>query len=262
MTGTTEEPSELEARALCADCIGEAFLKAEVARIGERGRCHYCGTVRIAASIGDIAGYIDTAFERCFQRTAPGPSSYEYAMMADGDYMWQRKGESVVWAIAEAAEIDDEPAKDIREVLAERHWDMEMAQMGEEGPFDEGTHYAIREPDDVEFLEQWRWFERSLKMEARFLSRTAEATLDEVFKELANHRTRAGKPVIVEVGPDTEIASLYRAGVFQSDRDLEEAPRQPDRHVGPPPASLAPAGRMNAHGIAVFGLQAVWWTAD
>jgi hypothetical protein len=45
---------------------------------------------------------------------------------------------------------------------------------------------------------------------------------------------------------------LYRSRVFQSDEKLKEALIAPDRHLGPPPAAIASAGRMNARGIPVF----------
>ena len=122
--------------------------------------------------------------------------------MKEGDYSWEHEGDQVTDAIAIAAEIDEEPAEDIRKVLEDKHWNMEM---GEEGPFDEDTHYTAREPDDIEYQENWRFFEDSLKAEARFFSSTADATLADVFEELADHRSPDGKPVIVQAGPEIGI---------------------------------------------------------
>jgi RES domain len=46
---------------------------------------------------------------------------------------------------------------------------------------------------------------------------------------------------------------LYRARVFFQDMaKFEEAMKRPDRDIGPPPPSVAVAGRMNAAGISVF----------
>lgn len=252
MTEIEEDETEIEQRRLCADCISESFLKAEIAKTGEDGTCHYCGEDGKTTSIGEIADEIETAFEHHYQRTATEPSSMEYTMMKEGDYVWEREGEPVVYAISDAAEIDEQPAEDIRHVLEERSWDMEMAKMGGEGPFDEEAHYTEKEFDDIEYRENWRCFENSLKTEARFLSRTAKAMLDNVFEELADHSDPDGKPVIVDAGPETAITSLYRARVFQSGADLDEALKRPDLHIGPPPTALARAGRMNAHGISVF----------
>lgn len=252
MSETEEDETRIEQRRLCADCIGEPFLKADIEKDGEDGTCHYCEEDGKTTSIGEMADEIEAAFEHHYQRTATEPSSMEYTIMKESNYVWEREGQPVVYAIGEAAEIDEEPAEDIRKVLEERHWDMELAQMGEEGPFDEETHYTAKEPDDIEYRENWRYFENSLKTEARFLSGAAKATLDSVFEELADHSDPDGNPVIVDAGPETEITSLFRARVFQSPAELDEALKRPDLQVGPPPAALARAGRMNAHGISVF----------
>ena len=252
MTETEENETEIEQRRLCADCISESFLKAEVAKNGKDGTCHYCGEDGKTTSIGQIADEIETAFEHHYQRTTTEPSSMEYTMMKEGYYDWEREGEPVVYAIGEAAEIDEQPAEDIRHVLEDRNWHMEMAQMGEEGPFDEEAHYTAKEVDDIEYRENWLYFENSLKTEARFLNGTAKAMLDNVFEELADHSDPDGNPIIVDAGPETEITSLYRARVFQSGAGLDEALKRPDLHIGPPPTALARAGRMNAHGISVF----------
>ena len=172
--------------------------------------------------------------------------------MKDGDYDWERKGDPSTFAIAAAAEIDEESANDIGRVLEERHYDMEMAQMGQETPFDEEARYEENEADDSEYRENWHYFENNLRTEARFFSTAAEETLADIFTGLPELRSPSGEPVIVEAGPDTELTSLFRARVFQAETTLEEALKRPDLHMGPPPASLAKAGRMNAHGIPVF----------
>lgn len=247
-----DKDTEILDRRLCLSCIGESFLRREIERLGETRRCNYCGETEPTLSISEVADYVDTAFEQHYRRTATEPSSFEYAMIKEGGYFWDREGEQAIYAIASAAEIDEKPAEDIRQVLEDQHFDLEMAQMGEENPFAKDAHYTEKEPDDFEYRENWRYFETSLKTEARFLSAAAEATLDDVFQGLADHRGPEGKPVIVEVGPEAEISSLYRARVFQSAATLEQALGRPDLHTGPPPAALANAGRMNAHGISVF----------
>lgn len=60
------------------------------------------------------------------------------------------------------------------------------------------------------------------------------------------------RPVIVEAGPRSELTTVYRARVFQSDERLKAALEAPDLEVGPPPTRAATAGRMNALGISVF----------
>jgi hypothetical protein len=246
------DDTEPEDRRLCSRCIGDAFLRTEIEKEGEPGTCSYCNEPGCTISIGDVADRIDTVFEEHFQRTATEPSSMEYTMMKEGDYDWEREGDPVVYVIASAAGIDEEPAEDIRHVLEDRHGDMELAQIGEEGPYDEEAHYVETEVDDTEFRENWHHFETSLKTEARFFSAAAEETLERAFEGLADHKMHDGKSIIFTAGPGTDMPALYRARVFQSIGKLEEALKRPDQEVGSPPAVSAIAGRMNARGISVF----------
>lgn len=98
----------------------------------------------------------------------------------------------------------------------------------------------------------WDRFEKSIKTQSRFFSRTAASCLASVFDGIGDLQTRYGRPLVVDAGPGARFHMLYRARVFQSDADLEAALARPDIHLGGPPASLAAAGRMNAQGISVF----------
>lgn len=245
----TDEYTQITERRLCATCIGESFLRTEVDRLGETSLCDYCGHTGSTLSIGEIAGRVDTAFEQHYERTPTEPSAIEYAMM--GNDGWFPDGDPVVYVIADAAEVEDKPADDIRRVL-EGQQDYEMAQMGEDNPFAEEAHYIDKEPDDIVYWNRWRYFENNLKSEARFFSSAAEATLDEVFEGLSELRQPDGTPIIVDVGPRTEMTSFFRARVFQAEEELEEALKRPDLHMGPPPVAMAKTGRMNANGISVF----------
>jgi len=102
------------------------------------------------------------------------------------------------------------------------------------------------------FERDWSLFEESLKRETRYFNRTAEAILTSIFGGIDGHKTINGRPIVVEAGPGKELAVLYRARVFQAEAKLQEAMGRPGRDVGPPPPSVAVAGRMNAAGIAVF----------
>lgn len=246
------EIEELEKRTLCVDCIGEQFLKARIDDQGKVGVCHYCGKRRKITAIGEIADEIHEAFERHYQRTDDKPSAFEYSMIKEFGDLWERKGEPVVYALAEAAGIDENVAEDIRKVLEYHHGDRTAAKVGEEGSYDEGAHYDDRELDDFEYQESWTYFEKNLKTESRFFSEAAKDTLDHIFEELAEYNNLDEKSVIVEAGPGTEMTTLYRARVFQNIDQLKEALKHPEVNLGPPPATLAIAGRMNPHGVSVF----------
>lgn len=246
--------SELKAKKLCHMCIGEKYLGDEVRRNGKRRRCSYCGRSARSYSIEDIAERVETAFEQHFRRTSDQPTSLQQSLLSDpeSDYEWERDGEPVVWAIANTAEIPEQAAQDIQTILDDKYGDFESAAMGEETEFSSESYYEEKGPSDYVWQEEWRNFERSLKTEARFFSRSAAAHLASIFNGIDKMSTIDGRPLVIDAGPKTTLTVVFRARVFQSDEKLLEALCRPDRHLGSPPAVLAAAGRMNASGISVF----------
>jgi hypothetical protein len=245
------EASEVEEFRICSGCIGEEFLKAQVERDGDTKECSYCGKTGKSFSIGQLADYVDTAFDQHYYQTSTEPTGIEYSILKEGGD-WDRHGEPVTYVIADAAQIDEKPAEHVRKVLEEQHFDFDDAAMGEESKFDKEAHYEDSSVEDYELQSEWSNFQKSLKTESRFFNSVGEATLGSVFENLVGHSTRDGKPAIIDVGPGREIAALYRARVFQSRAKLEIALKRPDIELGPPPPLLTSAGRMNARGIAVF----------
>jgi hypothetical protein len=250
-----DEAEKPATKRICARCVGERFLKGIIDADGTEAFCSYCEDESKTITIEEFADRIETAFDDYYERTPAEPDGFEAAMHTDSEsnYNWERRGEKVLWAIANAADIKEEPAADVLSVLEERHYDHESAKMGEECAFAKESYYARRDPGYDEFRWKWNEFEKGLKTEARFFSRSAQAALDEVFADLPNLRTSKGFPVVVSAGPEAEIKFLHRARVFAAeDEKLEEALKQPWKHLGPPPMVAASAGRMNAHGISVF----------
>lgn len=246
---------ELSEKHLCSGCIGEVYLSELVGKENDEHKCDYCGdTTAPAIPLEKLAGVIATAFETHFSRTTSEPDSLQYAMIKDKelDYVWERDGEQTVYAIMNAAKIPKEAASDIQEILADEHGDFDSAAMGEECEFDGDAYYEEIMPGDEEWQEGWRLFERTIKTEARFFSRTAAAQLSELFDTIDEMRTRDGRSLIVDAGPDTEFSQLYRARPFQNDGKLKKALIRPDKELGAPPSHIANSGRMNARGIAVF----------
>ncbi len=241
---------------ICFGCVGESFLKAAILAEGTDAACDYCEDEEVKTfTIEQIADRVEKAFEEHYERTSTNPDGFEAAMLADkeSDYEWERHGEEVVWAIANAAEIDEEPAADVLTVLEDRHYDHESAKMGEECPFDKDSYYEEKDASCDVFAERWQLFENGLKTEARYLSRSAQAALDAIFGNIASLTTSDGKPVVVTIGSGSETDSIYRARVFAAEDDkLVSALKFPWREVGPPPMLAAKAGRMNAQGISVF----------
>jgi hypothetical protein len=246
------EEDQSEKKRVCFVCVGEEYLKSEIHNEGKRTKCSYCGKSRKSVSLEALADHVEYAFEQHYWQTSTEPDPYELMAIKEGDADFDRHGEPVVFAIAEAALIDEEIAADVQKVLEDRHYDHGKVEVGEECQFAEDSYYEQNDPNDFEFRESWRAFERSLKTETRFFNRWAETTLKEVFEGLSEHETVDGRRVVVQAGPDKDLTALFRARVFQSSHPLENAIQRPDIEFGPPPYDAATAGRMNARGISVF----------
>lgn len=250
-----EECDELEAKRVCSFCVGESYLSSRIEMEGESDDCSFCGETDISCiSLEDFADRIEEAFDKHYARTSNEPNAYEYAMSRDSeiDYDWEREGQQTVFAIMDAAQISEEIAGDLQAILSFRHFDFEEATMGLEAEYSEEAHYEEVMPKDERWDEDWCTFVRQIKNEARFFSRTAAGHLSELFDAIDEMQTADGSSLIVSIDPGTELASLYRGRVFQSEEALIEAMKRPDLHLSAPPARAAASGRMNAKGISVF----------
>lgn len=247
--------SERDDRKICYACVGEAFLSAQIERVGDVGLCTYCdGDEELCIAVEDLADQVEGAFERHYYRTSTEPDMYESMMLRDkeSDYEWYRHGEPVLDAIGDAASIDEQAAQDVLDILEHRHSDFEMAKMGEECEFDADSHYEWRTVEAHEFAHEFRAIERSLKSASRFFNPGAERFLTRLFANLEGRAAADDRPAIVDAGPGKELSAFFRARVFHNAAELDQALTRPDLHLGPTPSRLARAGRMNAHGISVF----------
>ena len=249
-----DEIDELKKRILCFHCVGEAFLKSEIEAKGESGKCSYCARTAKSYSIGEMSERIERVFDEHYIRTPDEPDSWQSAMLADKelDYEWDREGEEVVYAIMNAAEMPEEAARDIQQILEEKFSDFDAAIEGIETEFSSASYYEEKGADDAFWQTEWRKFECSLKTQARFFNQSGAQHLVSIFDGIDTMQTRDSRPMIVDAGKGTSLDALYRARVFQSGDRLKVALTRPDKHIGPPPSAFANAGRMNARGISVF----------
>lgn len=162
-------------------------------------------------------------------------------MLSDREstYDWERDGEPVLYAISNAAVIDEEPAQDILTILEERHSSFDSDAMGEETEFFSDSRYEEKSTTDEAWQEAWSDFERSLKSEARFFSRTAADYLTNVFRGIEGMTATDGRSLVIDGGPGTELTAVFQARAFQSDDKLIAALCRPDQQLGSPPVALA-----------------------
>jgi hypothetical protein len=242
-------------RRICWQCVREPYLRRLIQNTGTPHTCSYCGNKLPTFSIEEMADKIDKAFADFYQLTPSEPEGHDATLHHDPDipWEWRREGDPVADAIEEAAMIDELPAEDIRKILAERHSTPPPDSCETERPFSVDSHYDLKDPDQGDLDAKWQDFATELKTQTRFFSQNATQMLDRIFEKLESLQTTEGKPVVASAGPDSGIATLHRARVFAgAEAELKEALCAPWKHLGSPPSSKACAGRMNAHGIAVF----------
>lgn len=249
-----DDIQELSQKHICSSCIGDNYLCNLIENERDEHECDYCGNLAPAMSLEELAERVETAFASHFSRTANEPDSFQYAMLKDKeiDYDWEREGEQTIYAIMDAAQISENAASDVQEILEDKHADFDSAAMGEECEFESDAHYEKIMPGDQEWQQGWRDFERTIKTEARFFSRTAASQLSELFDTIDSMTTIRGRPLVVDAGPGTDYSHLYRARAFQNEEKLKLALIRPDKELGAPPSLIAASGRMNARGISVF----------
>ena len=107
------------------DCVRDDYLKELITEENVEADCNNCDKRVVTMSIGNLAKLVDEAFQSHYVRTSTEPSSFDYAMMSDreSNYTWSREGDPVIYAIADAAGIDEDPAGDIAEVLSDEYGD-------------------------------------------------------------------------------------------------------------------------------------------
>ena len=227
----------------CFTCIGDQFLSDEVKNKGTLALCSYCDHSREAFSLDELADRIDKVLQEHFERVTDEPY---WLHSLD----WPPDGERVLDVISEIANLREEIAEDLADLLSGRfhYW---AVKEGGDDPYDSETYYQERSPDDWNFHYSWKSFCNEIMYRERIFPENAEPVLQEIFGNLSTLKTYDGTPVVREIIPSEEFP-IWRARTAQSDKELIEILENPTQHLGPPPHSLTQAGRMNQKSIPVF----------
>ncbi|MBY8119452.1 RES family NAD+ phosphorylase [Vibrio fluvialis] len=236
---------------ICLECIGNTYLHSQMEK-NSNELCSYCGETFPCMTFEGLLGAVKTVLIQHYSITPSEPEAWESAYMNDKEYDgdgWYRDGMDLsdtlgdLLACPEKLILDLCDALDINEI-----W--EVPGFNE---YDEDPHFDMSINRDQNWEDKWHDLEQSIKNESRFFNQEVEKTLDTVFAGLDSLKTKTGKPVVVYAGSQSEhIHSLFRARVHSSRDSLKRTLASPEIELGPPPGSLASAGRMNPRGIAVF----------
>lgn len=234
---------------ICHACVGDAFLKEEICSDGKKRKCEFCGKTRKTWPLQELAERVRSVIEEHFRITPSDPRDEGFAY--DKEMDWERRGDPVADVIAEICELEPDVAEAVRKCISDET-SYDAFEGAYEDPFGSDTYYEEGRPNTGNFRESWEFFRQEIKSRARFFGRSAQKALDEIFGDLASHKTWEGTPAIKEIAPADEGRFFYRARIAHSHSELHEMLTQPVKRLGPPPFRLARAGRMNAAGISVF----------
>ena len=229
------------AKRICAACVSDPYLKAEIARSrAVEQECDYCESIGPTIDMGNLAERCDAVIE----------NFYEVSSLSDAVIIYDRtpEGEELAEVLNRIVAPQQDVADDLTELLTGIWFDFDS----QEHRYGDDPWFVEKTKSSEPLSEAWNKMERSLKYEARFLNPNAVKMLENMFGTVHNDKTSDGKDVVMELGANCEIHTIYRARVFQTLRALEVALRHPERHIGPPPDGVGAAGRMNAKGVPVF----------
>ncbi|EJE9489026.1 RES domain-containing protein [Salmonella enterica] len=221
---------------ICHACIGEKYVKAEIKTFGSAGQeCSYCHKRFKNVPVSHIAGLMNQVFEDYYE-----PREADY-------YFGTTSGSTAQEVICDELKVDDEDIiTDIYDCLCDEFNDYQDIDPPN---YNEDYVYTGRGFSSENLSRAWKKMIRSLNEEARFFNRTVKVFLDDLFVDLKEFKTEKDESPIQIIDGDT---ALYRARVFETLEEVEEALTHPERNFGPPPPDKARSGRMNAQGISVF----------
>lgn len=227
---------------ICSGCVSDVYLKGVIdqSQVTDQA-CDYCGRVAPTIDMQSLAEMCDEVIENFYEISSITPAVIHFGRTPDG-YPLHDVLDTLLSPSSEASD-------DLVEILNQHwfDWSSHEHKYGDEDPwFVEKS--SLQEPLSV----SWAQMEQSLLHQARFFNPSAAALLEEIFGSILEDRTDQGSSVIVELGNGSQYDTLYRARVFETYGELNEAFKHPERNFGPPPPGVGRAGRMNAKGIPVF----------
>jgi hypothetical protein len=234
---------------VCWKCIEDKYLSEIVKRDGEPRECSLChGTERNAYAVEDFGQLLEPILREHYER------GREIRTMGEDDRNdgWEQEGELLSFVLQEVLGqyfgFEDEI---VRAVMRAEDVD---PRDGDIPFFEDDCNYVERPPSLDGYFAEWNLVTQELKHKRRFFSSAARALFDKLFIAVDamsswSDKERKYESVVWELPAGSE---LFRARICDSHSGFQDVYSDPLKHVGPPPADRARAGRMNVEGVVVF----------
>ena len=105
---------------VCCDCIGDAYLKAEIKAEGKCELCTICGNCRRSIAFDALCERVHQIVREEFERTASEPDNW--ALHKESDYDWEREGEQIEEILYEILECDEPLIAAVKERLSDLYF--------------------------------------------------------------------------------------------------------------------------------------------
>jgi hypothetical protein len=234
--------------AVCWKCVEDKYLSKQVKREGERLKCSVCDKTRKSFSVEHLGEVLAPVLR---EHIRPGDEIPEIGMGDDDHINYKQQGDPLSYWVQEILGQYFNFNEDIVEaVVASEHVD---EADGDIAFFDSTADYESTRTTLGEYYSEWNFVLRELKHSRRFFNSSAQALFARLFAGIETmksfgHKNR-DKAVVRTLRRGSK---LYRARTCDSLSRLNEFHARPLKNVGPPPATLARAGRMNVEGVVVF----------
>src|SRR6516162_9681638 len=89
---------------VCYECIGDAYLKAEIKAEGKCQPCAICGNRQCSIAFDSLCERVHQIVSEEYERTASEPDNW--ALYKESDYDWEREGDQIEEILYEILECD------------------------------------------------------------------------------------------------------------------------------------------------------------
>ncbi|WP_298150938.1 RES family NAD+ phosphorylase [Flavobacterium sp.] len=227
---------------ICPSCVSDPHIRELVEEESTSDQaCDYCNEPGHTAKIQVLVDRVDTVLDMFYEETSTTRAVLQHGRLPEGN--------DHIALIQQMIRCTQSVAEDVGAEL-EKSWRSAFYENEKYGS-DASFFFKLRTEKEV-ISHEWKKIEHSIQSTTRFFNPAVKQLLDLIFSGIEEDRDSNERSVIVEAGQGSEIPVLFRARVFQSDDELEDALRHPEQGLGPPPMGIGSAGRMNAQGQPVF----------
>ena len=232
---------------ICHKCIGNPELKRRIIRMGETQTCGSCGRQKKGLRLSKLAEIVGAAFENFYE---PGDEVPEFDEDQDS-IGWGQEGRSPEDIIAELIDAKQEIV-DAIDLYLSSGGSYAGAKERPAAYYDSSTYYVEANLNSHRHFHVWRKFQERIKHARRFFDLISATFLGDIFKGI-DEFSFAGAPTPVRIiDPKKSVVTVYRARRAAKEETAKEFLQNPSIELGPPPAEVARAGRMNPAGISIF----------